>query len=63
MPKAYVCPFWKWEDKLCVHCEGGKLHFPDVRMKKDYVCRYCAQLPGWEDCSVAGAWVDYYERV
>lgn len=62
MPRAYICPYWKWEEKLAVHCEGGHLRFPDVRLKNSYVCRYCAHLPGWEGCTIAEAWGEYYDR-
>ncbi len=62
MPRVYICPYWNWEEKLSVHCEGGLICFPDARMKREFVCRYCAHLPGWERCTIAGAWGEYYER-
>ena len=27
--KTFACPFFKWDERLCVHCEGGRVTFPD----------------------------------
>ena len=62
MPKTYICPFWKWGDNRCLHCEGGRVSFPDLKAKRDYVERYCASQGGWKACSIAGSLQDFYER-
>lgn len=62
MPRTYDCPFWKWDEKLCTHCEGGRMTFPNDDAKQDYIARYCANLTGWKDCTIASSLMDYYER-
>ena len=53
MPRTWCCPFWKFEDGLKVFCEGCRLHFQAAEARNDYVSRFCANVPGWEDCTVA----------
>lgn len=61
--RTWVCPFYKWDERLCVHCEGGgRAAFPDRETAKDYADRYCGSLDGWEKCTLAAARVRYYER-
>lgn len=43
-------------------CEGCRMDFPDDDTKRDYTERYCASLEGWENCSIAGALLKFYER-
>ena len=62
MPRAYCCPFFRWEEKLKTHCEGGMLSFPDAEAKAEYVKKYCADHPGWQGCTVAQNVNDFYER-
>lgn len=62
MPKSYFCPYYLWEEPLCVYCEGGKLRFRDFAHRRDYVYTYCAAVKGFEACSVAGAITKSYER-
>ena len=60
--KTWCCPFFKWDEKLCVHCEGGRAVFPDMGARADYINRYCADVLGWKKCSLAGLMAGYYER-
>lgn len=61
--KAWTCPFFKWDDKQCVACEGGKLHFPDKESATEYMDAFCAGKDrAWEWCSIAASLLQYYER-
>lgn len=60
--RAWACPFLKWDEKLKVHCEGGCVAFPDRDAYTEYTGRYCANVPGWQDCSLAASLMRYYER-
>lgn len=62
MPKTICCPFWKWDAGKSMSCEGCRMDFPDDDTKRDYTERYCASLEGWENCSIAGALLKFYER-
>lgn len=63
MPKTYTCPFWKWEKEKAMSCEGCRMAFPDDGAKREYIERYCASLTGWEECSIAGNLLQFYERM
>lgn len=59
----WICPFYRWDEKSCVHCEGGsKVTFPDVTTKMEFYRAYCAHATGWQTCSVAMSLNKYYER-
>ena len=60
--RSWVCPFFKWDERLRVHCEGGRQVFPDGQAARDYAGRYCACMEGWKNCSVADNLLRYYER-
>ena len=60
--RAWACPFLKWDEKLKVHCEGGCVAFPDRDAYAEYTGRYCANVPGWQGCSLAASLMQYYER-
>lgn len=62
MPKSYCCPYYLWEEPLCIYCEGGKLRFRDIAHRRDYVYTYCAAVPGFEACSVAATITKSFER-
>lgn len=62
MPVGYCCPYYSWEDGLNVCCEGARLRFADAAERKAYICRYCAAVPGWEDCTIAQNITKRYER-
>ena len=38
--KTFVCPFFKWDERLRVHCEGGCLSFHDRPEAEDYIDRH-----------------------
>lgn len=60
--RDWKCPFFKWDEKLLVVCEGGRVIFPDEKAARDYFDRYCAHLPGWEGCCIAAVLSGFYER-
>lgn len=61
--RTWACPFFKWDERLCVHCEnGGRISLPDRQAAKEYMDRYCASATGWKDCSFASSLLRYYER-
>jgi len=60
--KYWTCPFFKWDEPLCVHCEGGKQQFPDKMAAQEYAEKYCANLEGWQHCTIAANLMRYYER-
>ena len=60
--RTWNCPFFKWDEKMCVHCEGGRISFPDRKASEEYISRYCASVANWNDCSVASNLLRYYER-
>lgn len=62
MPKTWACPFFSWEERLCVHCEGARVKFRDREARKEYIDRYCASVPGWINCSFADHLNNQYER-
>ena len=60
--RTWTCPFFGWDDRTCVHCEGGRMDFPDRKAAAEYADRYCAHKSGWRECSVAASLLGYYER-
>lgn len=62
MPKTIYCPFWGWDESKVIHCECGKLDFPDRRAKHDYEETCCGDQQAWRQCSLAVALQKYYER-
>lgn len=62
MPKTWCCPYFSWEDGLTLHCEGGCLRFNDAAERRSYVYRYCADVPGYQECTIAQNITKRYER-
>ena len=60
--KTFTCPFFSWDERQAVHCESGRVIFPDREAAGAYIDRYCASPDGWRACSMAAALLDYYER-
>lgn len=61
--RLWACPFLKWDERLKVHCEGGCcVSFPDARARAGYIAQYCANMQGWQGCTIAAALLDYYDR-
>ena len=62
MPKTWACPFWSWEEKLKVHCEGGNLVFPCMDSRVLFIDQFCACVPGWNNCCIAQNLLAHYEN-
>lgn len=61
--RTWACPFFKWDERRKVHCEGGCCaSFPDRKTAQEYATRYCASVDGWRACTMAAALLRYYER-
>ena len=62
MPLIMQCPFFKRNEALKLHCEGGVISFPDKDAGKDYLTGYCANNINWRKCTICHNLEDYYER-
>ena len=62
MPIVMQCPFFKKNDSLKLHCEGGIISFPDKEARRDYVVNYCANELYWHKCTICRNLENYYER-
>ena len=62
MPMMMECPFFKDERHLKLSCEGGKLKFPDMDARSEYVLDYCSHSYNWKKCSIAHCLENYYFR-
>ena len=60
--RIWTCPFFTWDERQAVHCEGGRVVFQDREAIQEYAERHCASLNGWKDCSIACSLLRYYER-
>ena len=58
--KTFLCPFFTWDERTRVHCEGGRMSFKDRKAAMEYIDRYCAGE--WRGCTMAAALLRYYER-
>lgn len=53
--KSWCCPYFKWDNKEAIKCEGGTLKFPDFKTCSQFADQYCASLMGngWKLCTIA----------
>ena len=61
--RTWACPFYRWDERCKVHCDGGCVAFPDRKAAAEYARRYCGAVDGWQACSIAQGLRQYYERV
>ena len=40
--RTFYCPFFRWDERTRVHCEGGKISFPDPEAALIYIAGHCA---------------------
>lgn len=60
--KAFACPFYTYNEKNKVHCEGAvTVSFRKKPEEDAYIEAYCTSVTGWERCSIAKAKVMEYE--
>lgn len=38
--KKWACPFFRWDEKCCIGCEGGKLRFREAQSAQTYMDAY-----------------------
>ena len=61
--RLWKCPFFRWDERQAVHCEGGtRLAFESRGTYVRYINAYCDNLDGWWDCTIACALCAQYER-
>ena len=61
--KKWSCPFFVWDDREHVACEGKcKISFPDDAAAKEFMEGFCASPDGWEKCVIADNKLRFYER-
>lgn len=60
--RTWTCPFFQWDERRKVHCEGGGIAFTDGETFSAYAEKYCGSLEGWKACSIAAALLKQYER-
>ena len=61
--RIWVCPYFSWDERCTVHCEGGtRVRFAHYRTYADYVRTYCCDVDHWHRCSVAAALNKQYEE-
>jgi hypothetical protein len=58
--KTWKCPYFKWDGRREVSCEGGRIRFPDGRAAGGYMTAFCAG--DYRRCTVAQALEDFYAR-
>lgn len=59
----WVCPYYTFDEKLCVHCEqGSRVKFKDAKTLRQYEKDYCASMDGYMRCSIAKALERQYEE-
>lgn len=59
--KTWACPFFKWDEKQKVHCEGGVVSLWP-KTYDDYTNAYCASVENWQKCSLAVYLVRQYDK-
>lgn len=62
MAKTWTCPFFKWEEKQKIHCEGGGPAFELPETFREFSNAYCASTENWRKCSLADALVRQYDK-
>lgn len=61
--RRWECPFFRWDERRCIHCEGGRMHMQDLESYRRYVRTYCDNSGGWENCTMARSLMDYYDAM
>lgn len=60
--RTFFCPFFRWDERLGVHGECGRITMPDRKAIVAFQKLSCANQNGWKECPAARALLDYYER-
>ena len=48
-----MCPYYFSDYIDGVNCECGKLRFKSTKHARQFFEQYCANNPGWEQCTLA----------
>ena len=59
----WQCPFFKWDEKQRIGCEGGILRFPSKGTCRAFAGKHCASADGWKHCTLANSMNEFYEEV
>lgn len=60
--RIWTCPYFRWDKRLEVHCEGGVISMPDRASYRAFVDRCCSSERGWQSCPISIAMTEYYDR-
>lgn len=60
--RVWACPYFRWDEKTAVHCEGGVVRLPDQESLIAYAEAMCGSVDHWSRCSVARALTQWYEE-
>ena len=68
MSLTMYCPFLTTDYKgkagvPCIRCERATLKFASDEEWKEFACKYCASINGWQKCSIAESTMRHYERI
>ena len=59
----WICPFYRYDEKTCVHCEeGSRVKFKNLKTLRQYEKDYCASMDGYLRCSIAKTLERQYEE-
>ena len=61
--RVFNCPYFQYDQRTRVHCEGGTISMPDRVSFIRWVNKYCCDVPNWEKCPIAQHLTEYYERI
>ena len=60
---TWVCPYFHYDEKLLVACEGGtRIKFDDIQTLRQYEDAHCCSMDGYHKCSVAQALEEKYRE-
>lgn len=59
---SWACPFYRWDERLKVHCGKNRVVFQDRDGIRNYAKKYCASPSGWSSCTLAQSLIEQYER-
>lgn len=60
--QLYQCPFFAWDEKNHIHGECGAIRFCSADSLKGYTEAYCANMSGWERCTLAQHLQSIYDK-
>ena len=60
-PAYFNCPFYSWNSREKVHCEGGDVSVGGAHEAlREYQREYCCDVNGWRRCTVARMLLRHY---